>query len=836
MRMRTLVSALYALLGCSFAFVGFGLPAGAQTTAPNEWTWMGGGGTFTCQPNSVFCGLPGVYGTLGTPAAGNIPGTRDSTSTWTDRSGDLWLFGGDGSDASGNLGVLNDLWKFDPATSQWTWMGGSSTVPVSCLDNPGGECSQPGVYGTLGIPGGGNIPGGRGGAVNWTDNNGNFWLLGGWGRDSADSSVDLDDLWEFNPSTNEWTWMGGSSTINSFSEPGAVYGNLGIPAPGNYPGPQSNAASWTDHSGNLWLFGNGFWEFYPSSNEWAWMGGNNPALCPQGNPACGQYGVYGTLGVPAAGNIPPQRSLPVSWTDSDGNFWLFRGYYLFQTVVGRNEETVSVYLNDLWEFNPSTSEWAWMAGSNAPIHSSVSSPFAGQPGVYGTLGMPAAGNTPGGRYGASSWTDGSGNLWLFGGWGLDADGNLYSFPNDLWDFNPSTNEWTWMGGSPVGSQSNVYGILGTPAAGNVPGSRIDAASWTDGGGSIWLFGGEAIDFYGVEGYLNDLWQYQPSATTLPPAATPVFSIASGIYAPGSSVTISNGMANASFYYTTDGTTPTTGSILYKGPVTISSSETIQAIATAPGYPNSGVASAAYVTAQQAATPAFSVTGGTYATNQSVTITDGSAGATIYYTTDGTMPTASSTVYSGPIQVMATGTIEAIATASGYSTSAVATATYTIPQSFNLSIDPASMTVTAGASGTSQIKVQDEGGFPGIVSFACSGLPLWATCSFSTLTNPTPAGVSYSTLTVTTYSTTAEMRRNSGPLFPGAAVAVVVFCFGLRKRRRLLMLVVLAVGLGGLGLMGGCGGGGGRKPVTSTVTVTGAAWGLQQTATLTLTVN
>jgi len=53
---------------------------------------------------------------------------------------------------------------------------------------------------------------------------------------------------------------------------------------------------------------------------------------------------------------------------------------------------------------------------------------------------------------------------------------------------------------------------------------------------------------------------------------------------------------------------------------------------------------------------------------------------------------------------------------------------------------------------------------------------------------------------------------------------------------LLMLVVLAVGLGGLGLMGGCGGGGGRKPVTSTVTVTGAAWGLQQTATLTLTVN
>jgi hypothetical protein len=79
----------------------------------------------------------------------------------------------------------------------------------------------------------------------------------------------------------------------------------------------------------------------------------------------------------------------------------------------------------------------------------------------------------------------------------------------------------------------------------------------------------------------------------------------------------------------------------------------------------------------AATPVFSPKAGKYSSPQSVTITDTTPGAVIYYTTNGTTPTTSSTEYSGAITVSTTETIKAIAVAIGYGNSAVAKATYTI---------------------------------------------------------------------------------------------------------------------------------------------------------------
>jgi hypothetical protein len=79
----------------------------------------------------------------------------------------------------------------------------------------------------------------------------------------------------------------------------------------------------------------------------------------------------------------------------------------------------------------------------------------------------------------------------------------------------------------------------------------------------------------------------------------------------------------------------------------------------------------------AATPSFSPAAGTYPSPRSVSILDSTAGATIYYTTDGSTPTTSSTVYTAPFRVSATTTVKAIAVGGGFSASAVGSATYTI---------------------------------------------------------------------------------------------------------------------------------------------------------------
>jgi hypothetical protein len=140
------------------------------------------------------------------------------------------------------------------------------------------------------------------------------------------------------------------------------------------------------------------------------------------------------------------------------------------------------------------------------------------------------------------------------------------------------------------------------------------------------------------------------------------------------VTLSDATAGATIYYTTDGSTPTTASTPYTAPISVTQTTTIRAMAAASGMADSNVASATYTL--QAATPTFSPPGGSYLLPQFVSISDASPGVTIYYTTDGSTPTTSSPQYSGPILVITTTTIKAMAAAPGWSQSPVASATYT----------------------------------------------------------------------------------------------------------------------------------------------------------------
>jgi Galactose oxidase, central domain len=446
------------------------IPSGAPTTPPSsppsttngQWTWEGGANVIN---------QPGTYGTEGVSAAANTPGAREAALTWTDASGNFWMFGGMAASIPSDS-YLNDIWKY--SNGQWTWMGGSSTY------------NQAGVYGTLGTPDPNNIPEARAWAVHWKDGSGNLWLFGGLSPSGL-----LNDLWRY--SAGEWTWMGGSNPA-ALNQP-ANYGVLGTAAASNQPGERSDAASWIDSAGNFWLFGgfgydstgtlgylNDLWKF--SSGEWTWMSGSNVA---------GDAGSYGTLGVASPTNVPGARMDAAAWVDAEGNIWLFGGDY-FEPLTTTGKEYA---LNDMWKY--SGGEWTWMGGSNQ----------ADQPATYGSEGVAATGNVPGAISQAVTWTDAAGNFWLFAGFGI-APTTECRWPTVLWKY--SSGEWTWVDGPEdvdCSLPSGEYGILGVGDAQNHPGSRVLGSGWTDSSGNLWLFGGNGVASTQTQGYLNDLWKFEP---------------------------------------------------------------------------------------------------------------------------------------------------------------------------------------------------------------------------------------------------------------------------------------------------------------------------------------
>lgn len=428
----------------------------------NEWAWMSG---------SQAINQIGTYGTLGAPNPRNTPGGRQFPATWTDSSGNLWLFGGYGYDSAGQLLPFNDLWKF--SSGQWTWMGGPTLAGAA------------GNYGTLGVPSSTNIPGARFEAMSWTDSAGNFWLFGGVGFDSQGNESPMNDLWKY--SKGEWTWMGGSKAGGQHG----VYGTMGIADPSNMPGGRSDSIIWLDRSGKLWLFGgigydqsspyngelNDLWEY--SDGEWTWMAGDKVEQ---------QAGNYGAEGVASPMNLPSARVGAYGWIDATGNLWVFGGAGIDSTGAG-------TILNDLWEYSPSSGEWTWVSGSDV----------GNKPGVYGTKGLVAATNMPGGRQYGIAWADAEGNAWIFGGNGLDATGGAGGL-NDLWEY--SAGQWTWMSRANVVDQNSSFGVEGSPAPGNAPGGRSSSARWLDSNQKLWLFGGYG-SVSGNMGNLNDLWIYTP---------------------------------------------------------------------------------------------------------------------------------------------------------------------------------------------------------------------------------------------------------------------------------------------------------------------------------------
>jgi len=224
--------------------------------------------------------------------------------------------------------------------------------------------------------------------------------------------------------------------------------------------------------------------------------------------------------------------------------------------------------------------------------------------------------------------------------------------------------------------------------------------------------------------------------TLPMAPAPTFSPLPSTYSSAISVSLAN-TSSLPMYYTLDGSTPTLNSTPYKSPIGVTQNTTIKAITYSSGYQASGVSIGNFYI--QAPTPTFSPAAGTYYAPQSVTISDAVSAATIYYTTNGSIPTTGSPSCANPcsVQVAATTTLRAIASGGGYATSNGAFAAYTIaannpafsPAAGTYYTIPLTVTITEATSGTTIY--YSTTGFPTTSSPSCT-----SPCSVSLSTSVT----------------------------------------------------------------------------------------------------
>ncbi len=201
-------------------------------TNTNEWTWMNG-------PSAVDD--PGNYGVQGVSSPTNVPPARACYTKFKSSDGGLYIFGG----RSHSTSALNDLWRYDRGTNEWTWISGSQNGTGTA------------VYSNVCELDSNAIPDKRiENRVCWTDQHGNFWLFGG------QSSSDRNDLWKYCPPTNEWAFVKGST----FQGAAINYGTMGVAALTNDPGARNGAHSWYNGINKLYLFGgnamnNAMWMF-----------------------------------------------------------------------------------------------------------------------------------------------------------------------------------------------------------------------------------------------------------------------------------------------------------------------------------------------------------------------------------------------------------------------------------------------------------------------------------------------------------------------------------------------------------------------------------------------
>lgn len=250
----------------------------------------------------------------------------------------------------------------------------------------------------------------------------------------------------------------------------------------------------------------------------------------------------------------------------------------------------------------------------------------------------------------------------------------------------------------------------------------------------------------------------------PKVVAPVtFDPPAGTYTAATSVTLDTDTPGATIHYTTDGSTPTRASDVYTpgAPIAIGKSTTVKAFATKDGLTDGEISAAAYVidTSSDAVAPvSFDPASGSFAGTVTVSLATATAGATIYFTLDGSAPTVTSTKYTEPLVLTTSKTIKALATKSGLADSEVRSSSYTItlPAAAAVTFSPSEGTYTATQSVTLSTATPDADIF-----FTLDG------------TNPNTFSVVYaSPILITKTTTIRAVAKSSTTALSTVAVATI----------------------------------------------------------------
>lgn len=333
-------------------------------------------------------GWEAVFDNIGVESSIAHPGGRNRMASSIDKNGNIWLFGGlYKNNYTNEISAQSDLWRYNPKTKKFTYFGDAT----NSLSKPDARYR----------------------VRAWFDDNNNFWMYGG-AIDNSTSTYSYNDLWKYNTTTNEWTFISGNKNTTYCKDcPNGVYpttsGTSGVQY---FPRARSDYAYWKDNSGNIWIYGGyaeshgadefgDLWKFNPINSEWTLISGGD------------------ILNPPKTATNPGSRNAPYCWVGNDDKLYMSGG-----------QRQYWYFLRDTWCINTTNGNWELIKNDSLPNEAPISAGYR----------IESTSNLPGSSVNILNHLTTGSHTYMFSGYGTGSN-NLNGFTGAMWrysleDYNP----------------------------------------------------------------------------------------------------------------------------------------------------------------------------------------------------------------------------------------------------------------------------------------------------------------------------------------------------------------------------------------------------------------